>query len=108
MYVKFLEFKINDLHYFELLKKKQYICKKNNIIMKKIFYLLLTAMLCFSCVSKKKFSELSQKLDDCNQKTELQTNEIATLGSDKIALHEAINKLIGDTALQAKAIQQNR
>ena len=76
--------------------------------MKKIFYLLLIGTFSFSCVAKKKFNELSQQLDDCNKKTELQTGEIAALENDTAALHAIINQLAKDTALQAKLLQQNK
>jgi len=76
--------------------------------MKKLFYLLLIGTLSFSCVAKKKFNELSQQLDDCNKKTALQTGEIAVLENDTAALHAIINQLAGDTALQAKLLQQNK
>ena len=76
--------------------------------MKKIFYFLLISTFSFSCVAKKKFNELSQQLDDCNKKTELQANEIATLENDTTALHAVINKLTGDIASQSNQLQQSR
>ena len=76
--------------------------------MKKVFYFLLITILSFSCVTKKKFNELSQQLDDCNKKTELQANEIAALGNDTTALCAIINKLAGDTALQSNMLKQNK
>ena len=76
--------------------------------MKKIFYFLLISTLSFSCVAKKKFNELSQQLDDCNKKTELQAHEIAVLGKDTATLKAAISKLIDDAGLQAKLIEQNK
>ena len=76
--------------------------------MKKIFYFLLISTLSFSCVAKKKFSELSQQLDDCNKKTELQAHEISILGKDTTALKAAINKLTGDAGLQARLMEQNK
>ena len=76
--------------------------------MKKIFYFLLISTLSFSCVAKKKFGELSQQLDDCHKKTELQANEITALGNDTAALQAAINRLTGDVELQSKMLQQNK
>lgn len=76
--------------------------------MKKLFYFSLICVLSCSCVAKKKFNEVSQLLDDCNKKTELQAHEIAILGKDTAALKTTINKLTGDAELQAKLIEQNK
>jgi chemotaxis protein MotB len=76
--------------------------------MKKIFYFLLIGTLSFSCVAKKKFNELSQQLDDCNKKTELQAGEIALLEKDTVALKAIINRLTGEAESQSKIIEQNK
>ena len=52
--------------------------------MKKIFYCFLLGGLVSSCVSQKKFDEISRQLDDCNQKNEL-TNKNLSDAQQKIA-----------------------
>lgn len=83
--------------------------------MKKIVYFLMIGALSFSCVSKKKFNEISGLLDDCNKKSEMQAGEltdaqklIAALEKDTLLLRTSINQLAADTTIQLEMLRKNR
>lgn len=83
--------------------------------MKKIFYCFLLGGLVSSCVSQKKFDEISRQLDDCNQKNEL-TNKnlsdaqqkIADLDRNTAALKMEVDSLNAENATKSKLLHQNK
>lgn len=83
--------------------------------MKKIFYCILLGGLVSSCVSQKKFDEISRQLDDCNQKNEL-TNKnlsdaqqkIADLDRNTAALKMEVDSLNAENATKSKLLHQNK
>ncbi len=83
--------------------------------MKKIFYCFLLGGLVSSCVSQKKFDEISRQLDDCNQKNEL-TNKnlsdaqqkIADLDRNTTALKMEVDSLNAENATKSKLLHQNK
>lgn len=83
--------------------------------MKKIFYCFLLGGLVSSCVSQKKFDEISRQLDDCNQKNEL-TNKnlsdaqqkIADLDRNTAALKIEVDSLNAENATKSKLLHQNK
>lgn len=83
--------------------------------MKKIFYCILLGGLVSSCVSQKKFDEISRQLDDCNQKNEL-TNKnlsdaqqkIADLDRNTAALKMEVDSLNVENATKSKLLHQNK
>ena len=83
--------------------------------MKKIFYCILLGGLVTSCVSQKKFDEISRQLDDCNQKNEL-TNKnlsdaqqkIADLDRNTAALKMEVDSLNAENATKSKLLHQNK
>lgn len=83
--------------------------------MKKIFYCFLLGGFVSSCVSQKKFDEISRQLDDCNQKNEL-TNKnlsdaqqkIADLDRNTAALKMEVDSLNAENATKSKLLHQNK
>lgn len=83
--------------------------------MKKFVYFALSVMLCTSCVPKKKYTELSEELDDCYKAKQAQNSALAAnrqtiddLESNRASLQKTIDALVKDTLNKGKSLAQNK
>ncbi|MCQ2198952.1 MAG: OmpA family protein [Paludibacteraceae bacterium] len=83
--------------------------------MKKFVYFALSVMLCTSCVPKKKYTELSEELDDCYKAKQAQNSALAAnrqtiddLESNRASLQKTIDALAKDTLNKGKSLAQNK
>lgn len=72
--------------------------------MKKIVWLILSVVLMFSCVSKKKYMQLQDSeqryynaAKECNEEVEALRQTASRLGKEKLDLENRINNLVGDS-----------
>lgn len=84
-------------------------------LMKKFVYFALSVMLCTSCVPKKKYTELSEELDDCYKAKQAQNSALAAnrqtiddLESNRASLQKTIDALAKDTLNKGKSLVQNK
>lgn len=84
-------------------------------LMKKFVYFALSVMLCTSCVPKKKYTELSEELDDCYKAKQAQNSALAAnrqtiddLESNRASLQKTIDALAKDTLNKGKSLAQNK
>lgn len=84
-------------------------------LMKKFVYFALSVMLCTSCVPKKKYTELSEELDDCYKAKQAQNSALAAnrqtiddLESNRASLQKTIDALVKDTLNKGKSLAQNK
>lgn len=83
--------------------------------MKKFVYIVLSVLLCTSCVTKKKYTELSDELDDCYKAKQAQNSALAAnrqtiedLESNRASLQKAIDALAKDTLNKGRSLAQNK
>ncbi len=84
-------------------------------LMRKLVYFALSVMLCTSCVPKKKYTELSEELDDCYKAKQAQNSALAAnrqtiedLESNRASLQKSIDALVKDTLNKGKSLAQNK
>ena len=84
-------------------------------LMKEFVYFALSVMLCTSCVPKKKYTELSEELDDCYKAKQAQNSALAAnrqtiddLESNRASLQKTIDALAKDTLNKGKSLAQNK
>lgn len=83
--------------------------------MRKLVYFALSVMLCTSCVPKKKYTELSEELDDCYKAKQAQNSALVAnrqtiedLESNRASLQKSIDALVKDTLNKGKSLAQNK